>query len=43
MERNGEVTGKAVGNRRLQTDGKAEKIEGQVQKKVGDIKKVIGR
>ena len=37
-----EVTGKAVGNPRLQADGRAEKIEGQVQKKVGDIKKVFG-
>jgi uncharacterized protein YjbJ (UPF0337 family) len=37
-----EVTGKAVGNDRLQADGKAEKVEGQVQKKVGEIKQVLG-
>jgi len=37
-----EVTGKAVGNPRLQADGRAEKVEGQIQKKVGDIKKVLG-
>jgi len=37
-----EVTGKAVGNDRLQAAGKAEKVEGQVQKKVGEIKKVLG-
>ena len=37
-----EVTGKAVGNPCLQADGRAEKVEGQIQKKVGDIKKVLG-
>jgi uncharacterized protein YjbJ (UPF0337 family) len=37
-----EVTGKAVGNPRLQADGQAEKVEGRIQKKVGDIKKVFG-
>jgi uncharacterized protein YjbJ (UPF0337 family) len=37
-----EVTGKAVGNPRLQADGKAEKVEGKIQKKVGEIKKVLG-
>ena len=37
-----EVTGKAVGNPRLQAAGNAEKVEGQIQKKVGDIKKVLG-
>ena len=37
-----EVTGKVIGNPRLQADGKAEKVEGQIQKKVGDIKKVLG-
>ena len=37
-----EVTGKAVGKPRLQADGKAEKVEGQIQKKVGKIEKVIG-
>lgn len=37
-----EATGKAVGNPRLEAEGKADKIEGQVQKKVGEIKKVLG-
>jgi uncharacterized protein YjbJ (UPF0337 family) len=37
-----EVTGKAVGNERLQAAGHAEKIEGKVQRKVGEIKKVLG-
>ena len=36
-----EVTGKAVGNPRLQAEGKAEKVEGQTQKKIGEIKKVL--
>ena len=38
-----EVAGKAVGNPRLQADGTAEKVEGQIQKKIGDIKKVLGK
>ncbi len=37
-----EVTGKAVGNPRLQADGRAEKIKGQIQKKVGKIEKMLG-
>ena len=37
-----EVTGKAIGNPRLQADGKAEKVEGRIQKKVGEIEKVLG-
>jgi uncharacterized protein YjbJ (UPF0337 family) len=37
-----EVTGKVIGNHRLQADGKAEKAEGQIQKKVGEIEKVLG-
>jgi uncharacterized protein YjbJ (UPF0337 family) len=38
-----EATGKAVGNQRLRAVGRAEKVEGTIQNKVGDIKKVIGR
>ena len=38
-----EATGKLVGNPKLEAAGKAEKIEGQVQDKIGDIKKVLGR
>jgi uncharacterized protein YjbJ (UPF0337 family) len=37
-----EAAGKMVGNPRLQADGKAEKVEGRIQKKVGEIKKVLG-
>ena len=35
-------TGKLVGNERLQKKGQDEKIEGKVQKKVGEIEKVLG-
>ena len=37
-----EAAGKAVGNPRLEAEGRADKIEGQVQKKIGEIKKVLG-
>jgi uncharacterized protein YjbJ (UPF0337 family) len=37
-----ETTGKAVGNPRLQAAGRAEKVEGQIQKKIGDIKQALG-
>ncbi|SDR73523.1 CsbD family protein [Opitutus sp. GAS368] len=37
-----EAVGKAVGNPRLEAEGKADKIEGQVQKKIGEIKQVLG-
>ena len=37
-----ESTGKVLGNPRLRTAGTAEKIEGQSQKKVGEIKQVLG-
>jgi uncharacterized protein YjbJ (UPF0337 family) len=36
-----EETGKAIGNPDLQDRGRAEKVEGKVDKKVGDIKKVF--
>ncbi|MEO7414576.1 MAG: CsbD family protein [Opitutaceae bacterium] len=36
-----ESAGRAVGNPRLQDKGAAERAEGKVQKKVGDIKKVF--
>ena len=38
-----EVTGKVLGKSRLEAEGKAEQVEGQTQKKIGDIKKVFGR
>jgi len=34
-------TGKLVGNERLQKKGQDQKIEGKVQKKVGEIEKVL--
>ncbi len=37
-----EVTGKSVGNPRLQAEGQAQKIEGKTQQKVGEIQKVLG-
>ena len=36
-----EKTGEAIGNPNLQDRGTAEKVEGKVQKKVGDVKKVF--
>ena len=36
-----EKTGQAIGNPDLRDRGTAEKVEGKVQKKVGDIKKVF--
>jgi uncharacterized protein YjbJ (UPF0337 family) len=36
-----EQAGKAVGNPDLQDRGTAEKLAGKVQKKVGDVKKVV--
>jgi len=38
-----EGAGKAVGNERLQAEGKADQAEGKLQKKVGDVKKVFGK
>ena len=38
-----EQAGKAIGNPNLQDQGTAEKLEGKVQKKVGEVKKVFGR
>jgi uncharacterized protein YjbJ (UPF0337 family) len=38
-----QVTGKGVGNRDLEADGKAEKTDGKVQEKAGQIKDVVGR
>ena len=36
-----EKTGRAIGNPNLEDRGTAEKVEGKVQKKVGDVKKVF--
>jgi uncharacterized protein YjbJ (UPF0337 family) len=37
-----EKTGEAVGNPKLETEGVAQKAEGQVQRKVGEAKDLIG-
>lgn len=37
-----EKIGQATGNPDLQDEGTAEKIGGKVQKKVGDVEKVLG-
>jgi uncharacterized protein YjbJ (UPF0337 family) len=36
------VSGKVLGNPRLQVEGNADQVEGRTQKKIGDIKKVLG-
>jgi uncharacterized protein YjbJ (UPF0337 family) len=36
-----EKTGEAIGNPDLRDRGTAEKVEGKVQQKVGDVKKVF--
>ena len=38
-----EQAGKAIGDPNLQDQGTAEKLEGKVQKKVGEVKKVFGK
>ncbi|MDQ6626570.1 MAG: CsbD family protein [Verrucomicrobiota bacterium] len=38
-----EETGKAIGNPDLQGRGTAEKTEGKVERKVGEVKKVFGK
>ena len=36
------VSSKVLGNPRLQVEGNADQVEGRTQKKIGDIKKVLG-
>lgn len=38
-----EVAGKAVGNKRLETEGRGEKLGGKAQSTYGDIKRDIKR
>lgn len=38
-----ETAGRAVGNPNLQDEGTADRAEGKVQKKTGDVKKVFGK
>ncbi|MDP2139134.1 MAG: CsbD family protein [Candidatus Didemnitutus sp.] len=37
-----EATGRAIGNPRLEAEGKIGRIDGQIQKTVGEIKQVLG-
>ena len=37
-----EVAGKVSDNPRLEAEGKGEKIAGKVQRKIGQVKKVLG-
>lgn len=36
-----EAVGKAVGNEKLQAEGKADQVSGAVQKKYGDVKDAV--
>ena len=38
-----EVAGKVTGNPGLRNRGTAEKLEGKIQNKVGDVKRVFGK
>jgi len=38
-----EVAGKITGNPRLEATGKAEKLAGKAQEKIGQVKKVLGK
>lgn len=38
-----QTAGEVVGNERLQGEGAAEKTEGKIQQKVGDVKKVFDK
>jgi uncharacterized protein YjbJ (UPF0337 family) len=36
-----ETVGKAIGNAKMQSDGKAEKVEGKVQSAIGGLKDAL--
>ena len=38
-----QAAGKAVGNRDLEAEGKAENVDGKVQEKIAEIKAVVGK
>ncbi|NPU83824.1 MAG: CsbD family protein [Syntrophaceae bacterium] len=38
-----EVTGELTDNQKLETEGTGEKIAGQVQEKIGQVKSVLGK
>lgn len=37
------ATGRFVGNPRLEAEGETDQVEGRVQKKIGEIQKVLGK
>ena len=38
-----EIAGKAVGNRDLEAEGKAEIFDGKVQEKIGEVEKILDK
>jgi len=38
-----EAVGKAAGNRDLEAEGKSENLHGEVQEKIGEVKKILGK
>lgn len=38
-----ETVGKATGNQRMESEGKADQVSGAVQKKVGDVKDAVDK
>ena len=38
-----ETIGRATGNPDLESEGQAEKLSGKIQRKVGEVEKVIGQ
>ena len=38
-----QILGKIIKNRKLEAEGKAENLDGNVQDKIGEIKKVVGK
>ena len=38
-----QILGKIVKNRKLEAEGKAENLDGNVQEKIGKFKKVVGK
>ncbi len=38
-----QVAGKAIGNRDLESEGEAENVDGKVQEKIGQVKKLVGK
>lgn len=38
-----QILGKIIKNRKLEAEGKAENLDGNVQEKIGKFKKVVGK